>query len=153
MRLPRFGFRFALKDGFEDMTYFGKGPVETYCDRHRGARFGMFETSVTDNFVHYIRPIENGSHFASVYGKVSDGKNAIEFAPIGDSFCFNASHFTPKMLEETKHDDELVPSANTYVYIDYKIDSRSGRGIYETLEPERIWGFEPFEFAVEFKLS
>ncbi len=154
MRLPRFGFRFALKDGFEDMTYFGKGPIETYCDRHKGARFGMFETTVNDNFVHYIRPIENGSHFATVYGKVANGKNSIEFAPVNtDSFCFNATHFTPKMLEEAKHDDELIAGDTTYVYLDYKIDSRSGRGIYETLEPERKWDFEPFSFAIEFKIK
>ena len=154
MRLPRFGFRFAFKNGFEDMTYFGKGPIETYCDRHRGARFGMFETTVNDNFVHYIRPIENGSHFETSYGKVSNGKNVVEFAPVNpESFCFNATHFTPKMLETAKHDDELVAGDTTYVYLDYKIDSRSGRGIYETLEPERKWDFEPFSFAVEFKIK
>ncbi len=153
MRLPRFGFCFALKGDCDNMTYFGKGPVESYCDRHRGTRFGMFETTAADNFVHYVRPIENGSHFATNYGKVIDGNDCgIEFAPVKpDTFCFNATHFTPKMLENAKHDDELVPSENTYVYIDYKIDSRSGRGIYETLEPERKWDFEPIEFAVEFK--
>ena len=153
MRLPRFGFCFALKDGCDNMTYFGKGPVESYCDRHKGTRFGMFETTATDNFVHYIRPIENGSHFATNYGKVSDNNGCgVEFAPVKpDAFCFNATHFTPKMLENSNHDDELVAGDTTYVYLDYKIDSRSGRGIYETLEPERKWDFEPIEFAVEFK--
>ncbi len=153
MRLPRFGFCFALNGGFENMTYFGKGPVESYSDRHKGARFGLFETTVNDNFVHYIRPIENGSHFATVYGRVCNGNGSgMEFRPsMTDSFCFNATHFTPKMLENAKHDDELVPSENTYVYTDYKIDVRGGRGIYEELEPERKWEFEPLSFAVEFK--
>ncbi len=154
MRLPRFGFRFALKDGFEYMNYFGKGPVESYSDRHKGARFGLFETTVNDNFVHYIRPIENGSHFATAYGKVSNANGVCaEFRPMKtDSFCFNATHFTPKMLEESKHDDELVPSEITYVYTDYKIDVRGGRGLYEELEPERKWDFEPIDFGVELKL-
>ena len=153
MRLPRFGFCFALKGDCDNMTYFGKGPIESYCDRHKGTRFGLFETTAAENFVHYIRPIENGSHFACAYAKMNYGNGSgIEFRPAkSELFCFNATHFTPKMLENAKHDDELVPSENTYVYLDYKLDSRSGRGIYETLEPERKWDFEPIEFSVEFK--
>ena len=153
MRLPRFGFCFALKNGFENMSYFGKGPVESYSDRHKSMRFGLFETTVNDNFVHYVRPIENGSHFATAYGKVTDANGVCTaFRPTKtDSFCFNATHFTPKMLENAKHDDELVPSEVTYVYTDYKIDVRGGRGLYEELEPERKWDFEPIDFGVEFR--
>ena len=153
MRLPRFGFRFALKGGYENMEYFGKGPEETYADRHLGCRYGKFETTVTENFVPYIRPIENGSHFGTRYGAVrnDDGAGMI-FAPVSENaFQFNASHFTPLMLEETAHNDELVPLEDTIVYTDYKFDVRSGHGIYDELEPERKWDFEPFEFAVAIK--
>jgi beta-galactosidase len=153
MRLPRFGFRVALKQGYENMTYFGKGPVEAYADRHKGQRYGLFETTVTENFVPYVRPVENGAHYGSAYGSVSNGSNEIFFAPENGRFFFNASHFTPKMLEETKHNDELVPSENTYVYLDYKFDIRGSRGYYENVEPERKWDFEPIDFAVSFKPS
>ena len=153
MLLPRFGFRFALKGGYENMEYFGKGPEETYADRHLGCRYGKFETTVTENFVPYIRPIENGSHFGTKYGTVKNGDGAgMIFAPVSEkAFQFNASHFTPLMLEETKHNDELVPLEDTIVYTDYKFDVRSGHGIYDELEPERKWDFEPFEFAVAIK--
>ena len=153
MHLPRFGFRFGLKGGYENMEYFGKGPTETYADRHRGAYYGKFNTTVTDNFVPYIKPIENGSHYGSKYGVVSDENGAgMIFAPVAeDTFCFNASHFTPLMLDETKHNDELVPLEDTIVYADYRIDVQSGRDYYETVEPERKWGFEPFEYSIAFK--
>ncbi len=153
MRLPRFGFRFALKGGYENMEYFGKGPEETYADRHLGCRYGKFATTVNDNFVPYIRPIENGSHFGTRYGTVRNDEGAgMIFAPVSEkTFQFNASHFTPLMLEETKHNDELVPLEDTIVYTDYKFDVRSGHGIYDELEPERKWDFEPFEFTVAFK--
>ena len=151
MRLPRFGFRIALAEGYENMTFFGKGPGEAYPERHRGQRMGRFETTVSENFVPYIRPIENGAHFMSRYGEVSNGESGMVFAPCGESFMFNASHFTPEMLEAAAHDDELFPSENTYVYLDYKMDIRGGRGYYEKVEPERVWDFEPFEFAVSFK--
>ena len=153
MRLPRFGFRVALKKGYEDMKYFGKGPVEAYADRHKGQRYGLFETTVTENFVPYVRPIENGAHYGSAYGSVSNGSSEIAFAPESGRFFFNASHFTPTMLESTSHNDELVPSENTYVYLDYKFDIRGSRGYYENVEPERKWDFEPISFAVTLKPS
>ena len=153
MKLPRFGFRFGMKGGYENMEYFGKGPTETYADRHLGAYYGKFNTTVTENFVPYIRPVENGSHFGARYGKVENENGAgMIFAPASENtFQFNASHFTPMMLEETKHNDELVPLEDTMVYTDYRFDVRGGHGIYDELEPERKWSFEPFEFSVAFK--
>lgn len=148
MRLPRFGFRIALVNGFEKMIYFGKGPGEAYQERHRGQRMGRFETTVSENFVPYVRPIENGAHFGTRYGIVSDGGNSIKFFPAGESFIFNASHFTPEMLENAGHNEELIPSDKTYVYLDYKMDIRGGRGYYEKEEPERIWDFDPIDFSV-----
>ena len=152
MRLPRFGFRFTLNEDFERMDYFGKGPVEAYPDRHRSQRYGRFTPSVEENFVPYIRPIENGAHYGSRYGAVESGEYGMIFAPVGkESFLFNASHYTPHMLESTAHNDELVPDKRTYVYLDYQFDVRGGRGYYETVEPERKWDFEPIEFTVTFK--
>ena len=153
MILPRFGFCFALNDG-NTMEFFGKGPGEAYADRHKGCRMGLFRTDVNDNFVPYVRPIENGAHFATVFGKVENenGKGMV-FAPCADeSFIFNATHYTPYMLEAAKHNDELVPSENTYVYLDYKLDIRGGRDEYfESVEPDRKWDFDPISFGVSFK--
>ena len=153
MHLPRFGFAFRLKGGYENMEYFGKGPTESYADRHRACRFGKFKTTVSENFVPYIRPIENGAHFGSKYGVVSDDSGAgMIFAPASeDSFFFNASHFTPYMLEEAKHNSELEPLDDTMVYADYRFDIRGGHGYYDEVEPERKWSFEPFEFSAAFK--
>ncbi len=152
MKLPRFGFAFRLKGGYENMEFFGKGPQEAYADRHLAARYGKFETTVSENFVPYIKPIENGAHFGTRYGTVSNGKNGMLFAPASEkTFFFNASHFTPNMLEETKHNDELVPLEDTVVYTDYRIDVQGGHGRYDEVEPDRKWGFEPFEFSTAFK--
>lgn len=153
MKLPRFGFAFRLGGGYENMEYFGKGPQEAYADRHLACRCGKFNTTVNENFVPYIRPIENGAHFGSKYGIVTnESGDGMIFAPASENtFFFNATHYTPYMLEETKHNDELVPLDDTMVYVDYRFDIRGGHGYYDTVEPERKWGFEPFEFSAAFK--
>ncbi len=151
MRLPRFGFAVALKEGFDTMEFFGKGPGEAYAERHKGQRYGKFTMSVDDNFVPYVRPIENGAHFGSRYGKAIAADKGIVFAPVNGTFMFNATRFTPSMLENARHSTELVAGKETYVYLDYKMDIRGDRGYYEEIEPERKWDFEPFEFAVVIK--
>lgn len=152
LRLPRFGFRFTMPSGNEKTEYLGKGPVECYADRHKSQRFGRFETTAGKNFVPYIFPLENGAHYGTVEGRVGDGKAGLCFEAVdGTAFLFNASHFTPGDLEKCAHNDELVPRKETFVYCDYKMDIRGGRGYYEDVEPERKWDYEPIDFAVKIK--
>lgn len=150
--LARFGYEFVLTDGFENMEYFGFGPSEAYPDRHKACRKAHFKTSVSDNFVHYIRPTENSAHFDSVFGAVTDddGKGLIFTSENG--FSFNAMHYTSEMLENTLHDDELEPLSNTVVSVDLKHDILGCKGEYITqFEPERKWDDENLEMS--FKVS
>ena len=48
--------------GHETLRWFGSGPHETYPDRKRGGLIGIWESSVDDQYVPYIRPQENGGH-------------------------------------------------------------------------------------------
>ncbi len=152
LRLPRFGFRFVLNKGFQKFTYFGKGPGEAYPERHKAQRYGRFTDTVDNSFVPYVFPMENGAHFGTRNAEITDEKNTISFVPLtDDSFIFNASKYDPVTLEKCKHNDELPESENTYVYLDYRMDIRGGRGIYEITEPERKWDFGHFEFGVRIK--
>ena len=153
IRLPRLGFLLTLPEEYSYMTYFGKGPGEAYADRHRAQRYGRFKTDTVSNFVPYIKPIENGAHFgtreAGVYNRSGEG---LEFFPVkGKEFIFNASPYTPVEIERTAHNDELPVSNKTCVYLDYKMDIRGGRGVFEQLEPERKWDYGPFEFGIFIK--
>ena len=150
-KLARFAFAFAFKEGFEQMRYYGFGPLEAYPDRHGACYVGDFKTTVTDNFVHYIRPFENGSHFGTRFGEITDDSGfGLRFE--GEKpMLFGASHFTPYMLEQAKHDDELVPSADTYVYLDCHMDINGGRGVLEKTEPDRVWDDSRIDFTITVK--
>lgn len=155
IKLPRFGFCVSLPGSFGELEYFGKGPYESYADNHWSKRIGKFKTTVSENFVPYVKPIECGAHFAAEYGILSDNKgNKIEFRPITHkNFIFNANNYKPGYLESIGHNDELVPDDKTYVYLDYQLDIRGGRGLYEELEPERIFDSDKLFFGISFKLN
>jgi len=59
----RVGFKGLFTDGFEDVAWFGRGPHESYMDRYASARIGIFQGSILDQTVKYVRPQENGNKF------------------------------------------------------------------------------------------
>lgn len=138
--LPKFGVELVMPPLSENVKYFGAGPNEAYADKHLASRIGLFSTTATENFEHYVFPQENSSHYNTKWAIVSQiaGHGLFFCTDADESFTFNASHYSTKQLTEADHDYELVPSKNTYVYIDYKqsgIGSNScGPGLAEYLQ-------------------
>ena len=60
--LPRFGIRLFLKKELSEVSYYGLGPYESYCDKHRASLHGLYRAGVGELHEDYIRPQENGSH-------------------------------------------------------------------------------------------
>ena len=117
--LPRFGFRFTMPEGAENIRYFGYGPYESYEDKRLASRISLFRTTATENFEHYVRPQENCAHYGCRWADVTlTYGQGLHFS--ADSFSLSASHFTPECLTETAHDYELTPDRETTVIVDYR---------------------------------
>ncbi len=121
--LPRLGVQFEMPADVEKLAYFGCGPMETYEDKRLAGLVGIYKSTVTDHFEHYIRPQENmahlETHWARFYTEAGHGLLATPLG-LGDTMSFNCSHFTPAQITQTKHDFELVPKAETVVNLDYR---------------------------------
>lgn len=120
--IPRIGLQLTMPEGFEKFSFFGYGPHESYIDKNLSTYVDKFDTTVTDNFEHYVRPQENSSHYGTKWAEVrnADGIGIYCTAEDFDSFSVNAQHFTPNMLRETAHDYELTPLKETVLSLDYK---------------------------------
>jgi len=59
--LPRLGLRFTMPPGFDSVTWFGRGPQETYWDRKTGAAVGLYRAAAADLYHPYERPQETGT--------------------------------------------------------------------------------------------
>ena len=118
--LPRFGYEFVMKSGAEYVDYFGYGPVESYVDKRLYAKMGVYKTTATDNFEHYVKPQENSSHYNTKWATVASAVGHGLMFIRKSGFEFGVSHFSAEYLTNTMHDYELVPDKETYVSIDYK---------------------------------
>ncbi len=59
--LCRLGTAWKLDPSLEKITWFGRGPHENYIDRKTSADIGLWESTVTDQYVPYVRPQDCGS--------------------------------------------------------------------------------------------
>ena len=114
--MPEFGMLFKLDADYDHVKWYGLGPEETYADKLRGAKLGVYENKVADNMAKYLVPQECGNKCGVRYAKVTDmkGRGMLFF---GDELSFNALPYTPHELENAAHDFELPPVHYTVVRV------------------------------------
>ncbi len=60
--LPRLGVAMALAPELDRLQWMGRGPIESYSDRLRGARLGLHTCRVHEQSCPYVVPQEYGLH-------------------------------------------------------------------------------------------
>lgn len=147
--LPRFGVEFLMPGGNEYLRYFGRGPVESYADKRHASRQGLFESTVTGHFEHYVRPQENMAHTDTTWMTVANaaGQGLMAVAA-GKPFSFNCAHFTPAQLTATAHDYELVPMEETCINLDMRQSGIGSNSCGPELNPRFRLAEKHFDFSV-----
>lgn len=133
--LPRLGFEFKLPYDTDRFEYFGRGPLENFCDMHLHAPKGIYKSSADNEYVNYIYPQEHGNHTGIRY---LDVEGALRFSSERD-FEINVSHYDSRTLMAAMHTDEIYKSDYTTVRIDYKCSGTGSNSCgYELLEKNRL---------------
>ncbi|QTE22056.1 glycoside hydrolase family 2 TIM barrel-domain containing protein [Polaribacter cellanae] len=73
--IPRIGMRMQVQKEFNNLTYFGRGPWENYQDRKASAFVDLYTSKVSDQYVPYIRPQDNGYKTDTRWLAVSNNSN------------------------------------------------------------------------------
>jgi beta-galactosidase len=117
--LPRLGLRWDLPGGLDHLTWYGRGPVESYPDRCRGAHLGRFTQTVAEQYVAYVMPQEHGGHadtrWAVLHERDGWGLMVVAARP----FQWNVSAYTPEQLTAATHAEDLVPSGGVTMHLDF----------------------------------
>ena len=58
----RYGMQLQMPQQYQTVKYYGRGPVENYCDRNSSEFIGCYENSVAREYFPYVRPQESGNH-------------------------------------------------------------------------------------------
>ena len=119
----RFGMQLPMPESFENIRYYGRGPVETYADRKDSEFIGLYRSTVTEQFYPYIRPQENGNHVDLRWMELTNASGHGVRILSDAAFSGSALHYTIESLDEgpnkhNMHSPDVDPSPLTNVCID-----------------------------------
>ncbi|MBQ8804044.1 MAG: glycoside hydrolase family 2 [Tyzzerella sp.] len=140
--LQRLGYEFELPVSSNAFTYYGRGPIESYCDMCHWATVGMYESTAEDEYVNYVFPQEHGNH------------NEVKLLRIGKleftsekGMEINVSKYSTQALYKAMHTDELVEDGKIHLRIDYKNSGVGSNSCGPALEKKYRLDEKEIEFA------
>ena len=117
--LPRLGLRLELPAGMEGLSWFGRGPHETYIDRKASGILRVHESTVRDQYVPYILPQEHGNLTDVRWMKVTNAAgDGVVIETTGAPMEASATHYPPELLTPAFHTYEVTPRDETFVFLD-----------------------------------
>ena len=118
--MPEFGVIFKFNADYDRVEWYGLGEAETYSDRKKGAKLGIYANKVADNMARYMVPQECGAKEEVRWAKVTDRKGRgmlFEMDENNGPMMFSALPYTPHEMENAMHPYELPEVHYTVVRV------------------------------------
>ena len=118
--MPEFGVIFKFNADYDHVEWYGLGSAETYADRKKGAKLGIYKNMVKDNIARYMVPQECGAKEEVRWAKVTDRKGRgmlFEMDENNGPMMFSALPYTPHEMENAMHPYELPEVHYTVVRV------------------------------------
>ncbi|MCX6538097.1 MAG: oligogalacturonate lyase family protein [Acidobacteria bacterium] len=149
--MPRFGMELVASPGLENLTWYGRGPGETYSDR-AFERVGVYSSTVSREWVEYARPQENGNKVDVCWVELTNRQGfglRAEGLPL---LSVGARHVKTSDIEQAAYSIDLPRRSETYLNLDMAqmgvggIDSWTK--LANPMEAYRIPGDQPHAYRV-----
>jgi beta-galactosidase len=132
--VPRVGFDLLLNDKLDSAAWFGLGPGESYADKKRSQKIGVYRATTAELHTPYEVPQEGGNRMETRWLRVGDrrgwGVRVTRDTPSSKSnagadssseerlFDWVATRYSAEAVEKAKHANELVPEKLVRVRLD-----------------------------------
>lgn len=118
--VPKLGSKWQLNREYQSVSYYGKGPGETYPDSCQANPLGRYEQTIDQMYTNYVIPQDFGN-------KMDTKQVAFESKDLPqisfeskDTFNFSAKNFSDEELDKKQHAFELEKSDFVNLKIDYE---------------------------------
>ena len=154
--MPEFGVIFKFNADYDHVSWYGLGEAETYADRKKGAKLGIYSNLVKDNIARYMVPQECGSKEEVRWAKITDRKGRgmlFEMDPENGPMMFSALPYTPHEMENAMHPYEFPEVHYTVVRVAKGQMGIAGDDSWgaRTHEEYLLDASKPMEFSFVFK--
>lgn len=124
--LPRIGYRMEMPGLFEQLSWYGRGPWESYADRKEACFEGVYSSTVTEQWERYVLPQETSNKEEVRWMSLTDASGAGLLIVAPQLMSASATHFRPEDLYtrsgvRAKHSYEAAFCENTVVSLDARM--------------------------------
>ncbi|MBR4236394.1 MAG: DUF4981 domain-containing protein [Clostridia bacterium] len=148
----RLGIQTVIPGAYEHVTWYGRGPIESYPDIKLAARVGTYKATTAETHEPYVRPQENGAHADTRAFALTDetgfGMMFVCEQAGGDGFSFTAHNYTDEALDKAQHTPELEFTDDITLSVDWRMGGIGSRSCGpETQEKYKLYLKEPVTLA------
>lgn len=118
--LPRLGVTLELDPEMRNLSWYGRGPEETYPDRKAGAWIGRFDSAVDRQLFPYVVPQESGNHEDLRWLWVGSKRGAGIRVRSSESFSGSVLPYTPEELNAARHPHDLPVTQRVHLNLDHR---------------------------------
>jgi beta-galactosidase len=110
LTLPRIGLNLSISADFNKVTWFGRGPGESYKDKKLSQKFGNYSALIDELAPEYEFPQESGNHTETRWVRFEGSEGVAltaKFLNKPEGFDFEASHYEISDVDKARHPFEL----------------------------------------------
>jgi beta-galactosidase len=148
-RLPKIGLQMLLGEEFDRLTWNGRGPFETYPDRRTGARIGVFNGTVEEQYVPYLVPQDYGNKSDVRWVSLANAEGVGLFAAGERLLEVSAQHFSTDNLSRAWYRPQLTPQQGITLNLDHRVSGVGGTAV-SVLPAYRVFP-QPYAYAVRLR--
>lgn len=118
--LPKLGLQMTVSGDYNQFTWFGRGPHESYPDRKESALIGLYRGTVDEQYFSYIQPEENGNRCDVRWAALTNPSGEGLVAEGLPAISVNAQHYTTKDLDLARHSCDLKRRDDITLNLDFE---------------------------------
>ncbi len=138
--MPRVGLHMELAGDFSELTWFGRGPHESYADRKESAAVGKYQSKVSEQVHDYVKAQESGTKTDTRWVNITNEQGLGFKVTSAELFSFSAVPYNKFDLYDTKsipkHSAEVPFKDATALRLDYRQIGVGG---------DDSWGATPYK--------
>lgn len=146
--LPRVGLTLRLPQVLDHVSWYGRGPGESYADTKQAARMGLYGAVVDDLYTPYTFPQENGNRTDVRWMSAADRRGVGLLAVGAPTLNFSIHRFTAEQLEAASHTYELADTGQLILHLDHAQTGIGSASCGPGVLPQHELRTEPFAFSV-----
>lgn len=145
--IPCIGMDMGIDARFDHAEYYGRGPGENYADSCKANLIGRYQSPVSDLFVNYPFPQNNGNHQDTRWLALTDNHGSGLFVRPDQPINFSCWPCCGEELHRAQHQHEWQPDGHITLNLDYALTGLGSNSWgSEVLDSYRVY-FRPFRFG------